>query len=90
MNDTAVAAAQVSRAKFDNDLKQMELTQSVEALEALIDTVLRAGYLDDLVGAHPQVERVLSILNVCQEKAVQASELSRRCEEIWAGSANGP
>ncbi|MDW7745869.1 hypothetical protein [Halomonas sp.] len=87
MTDTAVAEPKVNRHVRD-DLAQMDLTQAVVELGALIDAVLRSGYLDEVAASSPQVERALLILNVCQTQAERAIELSRLCEELQAGASS--
>ncbi|SFU00033.1 hypothetical protein [Halomonas saccharevitans] len=86
MTDTAVAEPTMRQGMRD-DLAQMDpmdLTQVVEELGALIDTVLRSGYLDEIAGSNPHAGRALLILNVCQAQAERAIELSRHCEGLHA------
>lgn len=89
MTDTALAEPNVSRSVRD-DLMQMDVTQAVVELEALIDAVLQAGYLNEVAASSPQAERALLILNVCQVQAERAVELSRLCEELQVEARRSP
>lgn len=92
MTVTAVAEPKVDqeRCDFSRMDTHMDLVHTLLQLEAMIDAVLSAGYLDDLSGRFSEAERALLILNACQERAGRATELSRRCEEIYVGMLSSP
>tara|TARA_R110000796_G_scaffold74659_1_gene167904 strand:+ start:10026 stop:10292 length:267 start_codon:yes stop_codon:yes gene_type:complete len=86
MVDSAVAASGPRR--LDQDLAQMELTQVVDGMAAILDAIMKAGYLEHFSPEIKESGRLIALLGVCESQAQRACELTRLCEEIWAARAN--
>lgn len=84
MVDTAVASSRPSYR--DQDLAQMELTQVVDGMAAILDAIVKAGYLEHFSPEIKESSQVIALLDVCESQAQRACELSRRCEELLAAS----
>jgi len=85
MVDTAVTSSRQSRR--DQDLAQMELTQVVYGMAAILDAIMKAGYLDNFSPEIKETGQLIALLSVCESQAQRACELTQLCEEIWAANS---
>ena len=86
MTDTTVEASEMR----SGDLAQMELTQTVDGLAAVLDAIVKAGYLDALSTKVKGVDQLIALIDVCEVQAQRACKLSRRCEEFRARMTASP
>lgn len=65
------------------DVSLHTLAGRLNSVAALVDSIIRAGYLDFLPPDRDSVESVNSLLQVCRREVQQAIELSELCEENY-------
>lgn len=57
----------------------------LNALDALVDSMLRADYLGVMPPDREAAERVNQLLTLCRQEVQRAVELCQLCEEHYAG-----
>jgi len=61
----------------------------LNALEALVDSIVRADYLGLMPPDRDAAERVNNLLTLCRQEVQRAVELCELCEEHYAGQSRG-
>lgn len=57
----------------------------LNALDALVDSMVRADYLGVMPPDRDSAERVNHLLTLCRQEVQRAVELCQQCEEHYAG-----
>ena len=65
------------------DLPLIALGGQLNTLDALINSMIRAGYLDISPPSFEDIEHVLNLLSLCKKEVKQAVELCQLCEERY-------
>jgi len=78
-------ATPVSNAKTTEklDLPLITLGGQLNTLDALINSMIRAGYLDMTPPSNEDAEHVNNLLALCRKEVRQAIELCQLCEERY-------